>query len=265
MASSNITSNDVEQQQEEDEDASRQNAVASDTDTRRRTFQSSSPLVCALEWCLFTLLIASACIFGFIVIIPSMVFACAGLSIMLVFFGFCIGCCSLTDTATTAGREWPWQLSPETTTTTSTTKLTREEMQRRLVPCTTSSENQEGASCEICLVDLFVDDTTTLVVASPNPECTHVFHQECILQWLENKPTCPCCRAPYLKVEGNEEPTTTSPQDDDDDNSEYDDSHNVELLESQEEEEEDGDNDELPVSDEGGDDDDGESPVSDSV
>lgn len=77
--------------------------------------------------------------------------------------------------------------------------LTKQEMKEMLVPI---HEEQEGC-CEICLIDW--DDSNHNVVGSPNPECTHVFHEECIIEWLEHSSTCPCCRAEYLPTDDDEE------------------------------------------------------------
>jgi hypothetical protein len=53
-----------------------------------------------------------------------------------------------------------------------------------------------GTTCDICLIDYKVGDD---VAWSPNLECTHAFHKECVLDWLVRKPTCPNCRHDYLK------------------------------------------------------------------
>jgi hypothetical protein len=53
-----------------------------------------------------------------------------------------------------------------------------------------------GTTCDICLLDFEVGD---FVAWSPNLECTHCFHNECLLDWLVRKNTCPSCRKDYLK------------------------------------------------------------------
>ena len=55
-------------------------------------------------------------------------------------------------------------------------------------------------SCAICLADYAVGDALSW---SSNPQCHHVFHRECIQNWLLRKcayPTksCPCCRQPFV-------------------------------------------------------------------
>lgn len=88
--------------------------------------------------------------------------------------------------------------------------MTKSEMRERLL---VRNNVQEGC-CEICLMDFNEDSPETVVVASPNPSCCHVFHEECVLKWLEKKPTCPCCRALYLSEvveqgQNQEEATST--------------------------------------------------------
>ena len=73
--------------------------------------------------------------------------------------------------------------------------VSREAMQAKLVSISTPQDNK---CCEICLVD-FMENSNNMV-GSPNPKCSHVFHDECILEWLQTKSTCPCCRADYLVV-----------------------------------------------------------------
>lgn len=44
--------------------------------------------------------------------------------------------------------------------------------------------------CAVCLSEFADDESLRLL-----PGCCHVFHPECIDQWLENHTTCPVCRA----------------------------------------------------------------------
>ncbi|KAL9182307.1 hypothetical protein ACHAXT_012959 [Thalassiosira profunda] len=52
-------------------------------------------------------------------------------------------------------------------------------------------------TCAICLVQY---KPGCRVTWSPNSQCTHVFHRECIAQWLMKKeePLCPCCRREFV-------------------------------------------------------------------
>mmetsp|Transcript_23659 Transcript_23659/g.28888 ORF Transcript_23659/g.28888 Transcript_23659/m.28888 type:complete len:211 (-) Transcript_23659:70-702(-) len=49
--------------------------------------------------------------------------------------------------------------------------------------------------CAICLGEYDVGDS---VCWSYNPECTHAFHTDCILEWLEKNKDCPCCRNKFV-------------------------------------------------------------------
>lgn len=54
-------------------------------------------------------------------------------------------------------------------------------------------------SCAICLCSYDIED---VVVWSSNKECTHAFHDECILQWLVKNQNgeCPCCRCRFTDL-----------------------------------------------------------------
>lgn len=53
-----------------------------------------------------------------------------------------------------------------------------------------------GTVCDICLIKYRVGDE---IAWSPNMECTHSFHKDCLLDWLVRKTSCPNCRRDYLK------------------------------------------------------------------
>ncbi|KAH7529105.1 hypothetical protein FEM48_Zijuj05G0149100 [Ziziphus jujuba var. spinosa] len=48
--------------------------------------------------------------------------------------------------------------------------------------------NEEGGCCSVCL-----DDLETGCVATRMP-CSHVFHGDCIVEWLQKSKYCPLCR-----------------------------------------------------------------------
>jgi Ring finger domain len=63
-------------------------------------------------------------------------------------------------------------------------------------PSTILLDMKSNPSCDICLMDYQVGDEVTI---SHNPECSHIFHKECILEWVRKRQTCPCCRRNYLR------------------------------------------------------------------
>jgi hypothetical protein len=51
--------------------------------------------------------------------------------------------------------------------------------------------------CSICLEEFRNGDE---MCASPNQACSHVFHRDCILDWLLTHEICPICRRNYLEL-----------------------------------------------------------------
>eukprot|EP00586_Coscinodiscus_wailesii_P018312 CAMPEP_0172493396 /NCGR_PEP_ID=MMETSP1066-20121228/24847_1 /TAXON_ID=671091 /ORGANISM="Coscinodiscus wailesii, Strain CCMP2513" /LENGTH=195 /DNA_ID=CAMNT_0013263565 /DNA_START=290 /DNA_END=875 /DNA_ORIENTATION=+ len=58
----------------------------------------------------------------------------------------------------------------------------------------TASEN-ETTRCNLCLIDFVTGDD---VCTSRNPGCSHVYHQDCILEWLMDHDNCPNCGLDFL-------------------------------------------------------------------
>jgi hypothetical protein len=61
------------------------------------------------------------------------------------------------------------------------------------------SDIEEGPMCIICLDEFTqADDTNNCVLHSP--KCSHLFHKDCIMDWLQRHGTreCPCCRVPMI-------------------------------------------------------------------
>mmetsp|Transcript_15759 Transcript_15759/g.43479 ORF Transcript_15759/g.43479 Transcript_15759/m.43479 type:complete len:375 (+) Transcript_15759:142-1266(+) len=59
------------------------------------------------------------------------------------------------------------------------------------VPSQTSSSTASTNECPICLDEFRAGQ---IISYSPNPECCHVFHHECIKEWLLRHTNCPFCR-----------------------------------------------------------------------
>jgi hypothetical protein len=68
------------------------------------------------------------------------------------------------------------------------------------------SEDEESGnlyspkSCSICLEPYRDGDD---ICWSQNEKCYHVYHLDCIVDWLMNSDECPLCRANYLNEEGS--------------------------------------------------------------
>ena len=64
----------------------------------------------------------------------------------------------------------------------------------RMVSTFFETEGKDTA-CGICLMEYDEGDE---VCWSPNPECLHAFHKECILDWTVRNPQCPVCRRNFV-------------------------------------------------------------------
>lgn len=53
-----------------------------------------------------------------------------------------------------------------------------------------SEDKKEGPKCMICLESVEQDHRFL--------PCAHVFHGECVVTWLKQKPTCPICKIPIF-------------------------------------------------------------------
>lgn len=83
---------------------------------------------------------------------------------------------------------------PDATTTTYTTAVTATTtISQRLSSLWNSSTKAE---CSICLEGYSPGEK---VCISHKAECPHVFHQECIAEWLKKHDRCPLCRVDLMK------------------------------------------------------------------
>jgi Ring finger domain len=61
-----------------------------------------------------------------------------------------------------------------------------------------STPHTDNSECLICMETIQV---TEQVSWSANVECEHVFHHQCIREWLLKHKECPCCRRLFLSVD----------------------------------------------------------------
>lgn len=55
-----------------------------------------------------------------------------------------------------------------------------------------SYENEE---CVICMNDFSEEDGKEIAELS----CKHIYHVECLKEWVDKNDTCPTCRAPIVQ------------------------------------------------------------------
>lgn len=66
-------------------------------------------------------------------------------------------------------------------------------------------EDSSHDPCAICLNDYEDGDA---ICWSHNTHCSHVFHRQCISEWLLTHEECPCCRHAYLCFNDDEQDPT---------------------------------------------------------
>ena len=65
-----------------------------------------------------------------------------------------------------------------------------------------SLNSEDKMHCAICLDQFKVND---LVSWSVNGNCDHVYHKDCIVNWLLKHNDCPYCRCSYVTLEEKED------------------------------------------------------------
>ncbi|KAJ9159707.1 hypothetical protein P3X46_025186 [Hevea brasiliensis] len=74
------------------------------------------------------------------------------------------------------------------------------------------AKNEKGdssiaSSCSICLAEYSDSDVLRLL-----PDCDHLFHVQCVDQWLKLHPTCPICRNSSRRTQSNLTPQSNPSQ-----------------------------------------------------
>ena len=65
--------------------------------------------------------------------------------------------------------------------------------------------------CPICYEEYEKNESISI---SRNDECHHVYHVECILQWLMDNDDCPMCRCKYIDLSGTSRSSTSENEED---------------------------------------------------
>eukprot|EP01031_Cornospumella_fuschlensis_P037631 gene37631-45715_t len=60
------------------------------------------------------------------------------------------------------------------------------------IPVITITEEHSNVTCPICLNELVVGESARSL------SCAHIFHQQCVDEWLRVNATCPTCRKPLV-------------------------------------------------------------------
>jgi hypothetical protein len=80
-----------------------------------------------------------------------------------------------------------------------------EDLQSSIVPSEPKEENEMEKEldnvCPICLAEFEGEDE---ICKSKNEECQHLFHLDCMVEWLMKHDECPLCRCDYLKKPSND-------------------------------------------------------------
>jgi Ring finger domain len=76
------------------------------------------------------------------------------------------------------------------------------------VPTPPNDHRGISSYCNICLLEYEVGD---IVVWSRRPHgCHHAWHEDCLIDWLQRKPTCPSCRQEFFAVADAQQPSDTT-------------------------------------------------------
>lgn len=76
-----------------------------------------------------------------------------------------------------------------------------------LLPYTTIEEGTEGVdgSCPICLNDMVIGEEARVLT------CKHMFHRQCLDEWLRVNASCPTCRTSIFESTSSDDAAASSP------------------------------------------------------
>ncbi len=72
----------------------------------------------------------------------------------------------------------------------------------KIAPISRSNSVDPSRKCAICLDEYEIGDE---ICYSRNKTCPHVFHSDCMKNWLIKSNDCPLCRVNYLQAPGHEQ------------------------------------------------------------
>ncbi|CAN8232761.1 unnamed protein product [Cochlearia groenlandica] len=88
--------------------------------------------------------------------------------------------------------------------TTSLSEVASEHVLQRLSEEQRVNSLEKDETCSICMEDyVYESSSEKIIIRMPN--CTHLFHQDCIFEWLKRRNSCPLCRkVPYEEEQETE-------------------------------------------------------------
>lgn len=77
-----------------------------------------------------------------------------------------------------------------------------------------NEQQQQQPSCAVCL-DPFQEGD--LVARAQNDACKHLYHKDCIAEWLLQNMECPLCKRNFLSLSAEDETERTAEEEEDED------------------------------------------------
>jgi len=109
----------------------------------------------------------------------------------------------ITTTITSRDEESGAVLALSSDTTAIPAQTDEEEQNQKQTYLDDYEDDEASCSCMICLEPYLVGDKVSYSKHNAL-HCRHVFHRECIADWLMRQDDCPCCRTPYIIQSGDD-------------------------------------------------------------